>query len=98
MQMLYGAFFVSFIWSCTKCGHKIAASELLRGVQSRLRQTYSRRQKEMADEDGGGGAGSFVWAIALIIIVAIIAAVVMSGGFFSGGDKKIDVEIKTPAR
>lgn len=51
----------------------------------------------MADEDGGG-AGNFVWAIALIIVVAIIAAVVMSGGFLSGGDKKIDVEIKTPAR
>ncbi len=52
----------------------------------------------MADEDGGG-AGNFVWAIALIIIVAIIAAVVMSGGFLSrSGDKKIDVEIKTPAR
>ena len=53
---------------------------------------------EMADEDGGG-PGNFVWAIALIIIVAIIAAVVMSGGFLSrGGDKNIDVEIKTPAR
>ena len=51
----------------------------------------------MADEDGGG-AGNFVWAIALIIIVAIVAAVVMSGGFLSGGDKKIDVEIKTPTR
>ena len=51
----------------------------------------------MADEDGGG-AGNFVWAIALIIIVAIVAAVVMSGGFLSGGDKKIDVDIKTPAR
>jgi hypothetical protein len=51
----------------------------------------------MANEDGGG-ARNFVWAIALIIIVAIVAAVVMSGGFLSGGDKKIDVEIKTPAR
>jgi hypothetical protein len=51
----------------------------------------------MADEDGGG-AGNFVWAIALIIIVAIVAAVVMSGGFLSQGDKKIDVDIKTPAR
>ena len=52
----------------------------------------------MADEDGGG-PGNFVWAIALIIIVAIIAAVVMSGGFLSrGGDKNIDVEIKTPTR
>ena len=51
----------------------------------------------MADGEGGG-AGSFVWAIALIIIVAIIAAVVMSGGYLSGGDKNIDVEIKTPAR
>lgn len=54
----------------------------------------------MADGDGdGSGAGNFVWAVALIIIVAIIAAVVMSGGFLSrGGDKDIDVEIKTPAR
>lgn len=52
----------------------------------------------MADGDGGG-PGNFVWAIALIIIVAIIAAVVMSGGFLTNsGDKKIDVEIKTPAR
>ena len=50
------------------------------------------------DGDGGGGAGNFVWAIALIIIVAIVAAVVMSGGFLSRGDKKIDVDIKTPAR
>ena len=53
--------------------------------------------KGMADEDGGG-AGSFVWAIALIIVIAIIAAVVMSGGFLSGGNKEIDVEIKTPGR
>ena len=54
----------------------------------------------MADGEGdGGGPGNFVWAIALIIIVAIIAAVVMSGGFLTrGGDKSIDVEIKTPAR
>ena len=52
----------------------------------------------MADEDSGSGPGNFVWAIALIIIVAIIAAVVMSGGFLRGGDKNIDVEIKTPAR
>lgn len=59
--------------------------------------TLSREGYKMADEDGGG-AGNFVWAIALIIIVAIVAAVVMSGGFLSGGDKKIDVEIKTPAR
>lgn len=51
----------------------------------------------MADE-GSGGAGNFVWAIALIIIVAVVAAVVMSGGFMTQGDKKIDVEIKTPAR
>ena len=51
----------------------------------------------MADGEGGG-AGNFVWAIALIIIVAIIAAVVMSGGYLSGGDKNIDVEIKTPTR
>jgi hypothetical protein len=54
--------------------------------------------RDMADEDGGGGASNFVWAIALIIIVAIVAAVVMSGGFLSRGDKKIDVDIKTPAR
>ena len=53
----------------------------------------------MADGDGeGSGAGNFVWAIALIIVVAIIAAVVMSGGFLTQGDKKIDVDIKTPAR
>lgn len=52
----------------------------------------------MADEGSGGGAGNFVWAVALIIIVAIIAAVVISGGFLRGGDKDIDVEIKTPAR
>jgi hypothetical protein len=52
----------------------------------------------MADGEGSG-AGNFVWAIALIIIVAIIAAVVMSGGYLTGGgDKKIDVDIKTPAR
>ncbi len=48
-------------------------------------------------EGEGSGPGNFVWAIALIIIVAIIAAVVMSGGFMSGGDKKIDVDIKAPA-
>lgn len=60
--------------------------------------TFKEELKNMADEDGGG-PGNFVWAIALIIIVAIIAAVVMSGGFLSrGGDKNIDVEIKTPAR
>ena len=53
---------------------------------------------EMAEGEGSG-PGNFVWAIALIIIVAIIAAVVMSGGFLTrGGDKNIDVEIKTPAR
>ena len=49
-------------------------------------------------EGEGGGAGSFVWAIALIIVVAIIAAVVISGGYLTQGDKKIDVDIKTPAR
>ena len=51
----------------------------------------------MADGEGSG-AGNFVWAIALIIIVAIIAAVVMSGGYLMKGDKKIDIDIKTPAR
>ena len=77
----------------------ITALDLLSAkAQTSFTRSYSRRVKEMADEDGGGGAGSFVWAIALIIIVAIIAAVVMSGGFLSGGDKKIDVDIKTPAR
>ena len=49
----------------------------------------------MADGEGGG-AGNFVWAIALIIIVAILAAVILSGGFLSGGDKKIDVDVKAP--
>ncbi len=49
-------------------------------------------------EGEGSGPGNFVWAIALIIIVAIIAAVVLSGGFLSQGDKKIDVDIKAPAR
>lgn len=53
--------------------------------------------KKMADGEGGG-ASNFVWAIALIIIVAIVAAVIVSGGFLTQGDKKIDVDIKTPAR
>jgi hypothetical protein len=56
-----------------------------------------RRIKKMADGEGSG-AGSFVWAIALIIIAAIVAAVIFSGGFLTQGDKKIDVEIKTPTR
>ncbi len=48
-------------------------------------------------EEGSSGPGNMVWALALIVIVAIIAAVVVSGGFLSGGDKKIDVDIKAPA-
>ena len=76
------------------------APELLKclALYVHIGNSLSRRLGIMADGDGGSGPGNFVWAIALIIIVAIVAAVVMSGGFLSGGDKKIDVEIKTPTR
>lgn len=51
----------------------------------------------MAEEEGTGS--NVVWALALVIIVAIIAAVFFySGGLLGSQDKKIDVEIKVPAR
>lgn len=58
---------------------------------------YEQGVKVMAEEEGTGS--NVVWALALVIIVAIIAAVFFySGGLLGSQDKKIDVEIKVPAR
>ena len=54
------------------------------------------RRMSMGDGDGGGSAG--VVAVLVIFVVIVVAALVVFGGRFLGGNKKVDVNISTPAK
>jgi hypothetical protein len=54
--------------------------------------------KEMADNGSSSAASTGVVAILVIFVILVIAALFVFGGRWFGGDKRIDVNIGTPAK
>jgi hypothetical protein len=50
----------------------------------------------MADGDGGSSAG--VVAVLVIFVIIVVGALFVFGGRLFGGNKKVDVNISTPAK
>lgn len=50
----------------------------------------------MAEDSGAGSTG--VVAVLVIFVIVVVAAVFIFGGRIFSGDKKIDVNIQTPAK
>lgn len=50
----------------------------------------------MADGDSGGSAG--VLAVLVIFVIIVVGALFVFGGRMFGGNKKVDVNIGTPAK
>ncbi len=50
----------------------------------------------MADGDGSGSAG--VVAVLVIFVIVVVAALFVFGGRIFNGNKKIDINIQTPAK
>ena len=51
----------------------------------------------MADGDGGGGSAGVV-AVLVIFVIVVVAALFVFGGRIFSGNKKIDINIQTPAK
>lgn len=49
----------------------------------------------MGDDGGSGSAG--VVAVLVIFVIIVVVALFVFGGRLFGGDKKVDVNITTPA-
>ena len=56
-----------------------------------------RGGKEMAD-DGSSAASTGIIAILVIFVILVVGALFVFGGRWFGGNKKIDVNIGTPAK
>ena len=52
----------------------------------------------MADNGSSSAASTGVVAILVIFVILVIAALFVFGGRWFGGDKRIDVNIGTPAK
>lgn len=50
----------------------------------------------MAEDSGAGSTG--VVAVLVIFVIVVVAALFIFGGRIFSGDKKIDVNIQTPAK
>ena len=50
----------------------------------------------MGDNDGGGSAG--VVAVLVIFVIVVVAALFVFAGRLLNGNKKVDVNISTPAK
>jgi hypothetical protein len=50
----------------------------------------------MGDDSGGGSAG--VVAVLVIFVIVVVAALFVFGGRFLNGNKKVDINITTPAK
>jgi hypothetical protein len=48
-------------------------------------------------EDGGGSGSAGVVAVLAIFVIVVVAALFVFGGRFLNGNKKVDINIQTPA-
>ena len=48
--------------------------------------------------DNGGSGSTAVVAVLVIFVIIVVAALFVFGGRLFGGNKKIDVNVTTPAR
>jgi hypothetical protein len=56
-----------------------------------------RRKKEMAD-NGSSTASTGIIAILVIFVILVVGALFVFGGRWFGGNKRVDVNIGTPAK
>lgn len=68
----------------------------LLGGKQRPGRILSEEERTMGDNGGGGSTG--VVAVLVIFVVLIVAALLVFGGRIFSGNKKIDVNISTPAK
>jgi hypothetical protein len=74
--------------------HRIAICWTLEAPEVN-RNTNIKRGKKMAEESGSGTTG--VVAVLVIFVIIVVAALFIFGGRLFSGNKRIDVNISTPA-
>ena len=68
-----------------------------RGLGAVAAAQISQEEKEMAD-NGSSTASTGIIAILVIFVILVVGALFVFGGRWFGGNKRIDVNIGTPAK